>query len=1244
MSEFAHLRVHSTFSLSEGASKVDALVKRARQVGVPAMSLTDRDNLFGAMEFSKEATYAGIQPLVGCQLYIEYAPGKRGNVVLLAQDDEGYANLCALLRSVSEPVEGPGGRIVAPEHMTLHPEELQARSAGLILLTGGGTDGLLPLMAGLPQTDGMDQAGEMYRWLLSVFGDRLYVEICRNGAPAQEQADTEDKLIALAMGGTDPVDCADGIQRSQAPLVATSDVWYASEDRHDAWRLLSAVVNKSSIAMDGDQIMGDDGVRYHLRPADEMEELFDDLPEAFANAANVARRCAFSVQGRKPILPAFPCEGGRTESEELREQAREGLEARLEKAGIGEDRAGPYRERLDYELRVIENMGFPGYFLIVSDFIKWAKAHDIPVGPGRGSGAGSIVAWGLTITDLDPLEFNLLFERFLNPDRISMPDFDIDFCQDRRGEVRDYVKDKYGADRVALIATFGFIKSKTALTDLQRILVHEQLGTVSFSEVKELTKSIPSKEEGAEPMELTEAYEKDQGFRDRIDGSDKLRVLFEQGLKIEGLIRSSGAHAAGVIIGDRPLDELVPITFDADAGMPVAGFNMKGVEAAGLVKFDFLGLTTLSVMRLAQDYIREFRGIDLDLATIPRDDPEVYARLAEGHCTGVFQFEGGGMRKVMRKIMPTRFEDLIAIVALFRPGPMAYIDDYASRKNGMEFEYPGGAERTQSCLEETFGIMVYQEQVMQVAQNVSGYSLGGADLLRRAMGKKDAKEMARQQKIFVHGDDNASPPVAGAIRRGMSEKDAEQLFRDILPFANYGFNKSHAAAYAWIGYQTAWLKTHYPAEYFSALMSYYTDKPEKLELIKDELDSLGVPLLPPDINHSYPRFRPETLARAKGGLAVRFGLAAIKSISGEGANLVDLREKDGPFASLEEFHRRAGSRYNKAHYTRLAEAGAFDTLSQITSRHQASDAMGWLASVKDKAPAGQADMFGGVAAVQIPQKVLDVAEWGDIADREYKSVGFYFSRHPIDPYRPRLERAGVRRRQRIFEYMAAQDLEQLEGRRLCVMVDNVQVRQTGNGRTYVQASVSERGDSYRVSCYENRREGLTIDDFRSTLEGARTSRRPVVLLASLSMDRDRSNVWVNGRAVWDIDDYLAEIRGNIVIKVDASILSVAQPNKSNLVQGAGKTPAELTADALKHTAESLRVQLERHARSDENGASSVTIDMGDSRIDLPGPFKLNVRLENVLRQVPGVVSIQDVAADAPNPSAATSAPAARRAA
>jgi len=840
--QFVHLRVHSAYSLSEGASSLEELLAAAKEAKLSAMALTDHGNMFGSLSFSEYAMKKKIQPIIGCQMSLMFADNKHGNIVLLAKDESGYKNLCRLLslaakRSVSENPED-GERVVTPDDLASHAE-------GLILLTGGGKDGLLPKVL----AHNSDWATELCRWFLQVFSDRVYIEICRNVAPHGKRDETEEALLGMAMDGLSPVKCSDGVVRRGIPIVGTSDVWYAKKERHEAWLLLDAIAKKKTLTFDKGEMQDLDEVRYDLKSPEEMVDIFADLPEAHQNTLNIASRCSFFVNGRQPMLPQFPTEAGKSEAEVLREQASAGLERRLASTELTEEEKALRRERLNYELGVIEKMGFPGYFLIVSDFIGWAKAHDIPVGPGRGSGAGSIVAWSLGITELDPLRFGLLFERFLNPERVSMPDFDIDFCQDRRDLVRQYVVDKYGEERVALISTFGVIKSKTALTDISRVVVDKSLGTVGFNEIKDITKTIPRKENSADPVSLDDAMAHAESFRRKIEFSEKLMNIFNQAKKIEGLIRTSGSHAAGLVIGAEPLTEMIPLAFDHEAKMNISGFDMKGVEKSGLVKFDFLGLTTLSVLKKACDNLKR-RDINIDLSAIPLDDSGVYEMLSRGQTSGVFQFEGSGMRNVMRKIMPSRLEDLIAIAALFRPGPMDYIVNYADRKAGREaFQYPGDPKKTEPILKETYGIMVYQEQVMQIAQACAGYSLGGADLLRRAMGKKIQEEMDKQRRVFVHGDANATPPVPGAVALGMTEADAQRLFDDIVPFAGYGFNKSHAAAYALIGYQTAYLKHHYPAEYMAALMSYFGDKPERLVLIRDDLDESKIPILPPSVNY-----------------------------------------------------------------------------------------------------------------------------------------------------------------------------------------------------------------------------------------------------------------------------------------------------------------------------------------------------------------------------------------------------------
>ncbi|SOC27171.1 DNA polymerase III subunit alpha [Thalassospira xiamenensis] len=1114
-----HLRVHSDYSLSEGASKIRDLLAAAGKAGVPALALTDKDNLFGALEFSKQAYGEGVQPIIGCDLSMEYDSGKFGNFVLLAQNETGYKNVCAIVKGAHERRDNGKGQFITPGIPNVTAETLEKHAEGVIFLTGESQNGLIPSLIKRNETI----ADETLQWLLSIFGDRLYIEICRTGFENAEDLALEEKLIGLAYRKDRPVVCSDGQVRSDVPLVATTDVWYATPDRHEPWLLLKAINSKQVVTINDDGVVNADPRRYHIRSDSEFTELFKDIPEAIENTRNIARRSAFKVYGRDPVLPAFPCEDGRTEDEELGIQALEGLKIRLKELGLAEDEK-EYHDRLAYELEVIKSMGFPGYFLIVSDFIKWSKSQGIAVGPGRGSGAGSIVAWALTITDLNPLEYGLLFERFLNPERVSMPDFDIDFCMDRRMEVVHYVQDKYGSEMVSMIATFGEIKSKSALKDAGRVMVHEREGVFDYGSINTLTKLIP--DPPGDFKNLQEVFENVSEFRQLISSSPKLQVLYERAKSIEGLYQVASAHAAGVIIGDRPLVEMLPVLWSDSNNMPVCSFNMKGAETVGMVKFDFLGLTTLSVIQEALKHIKTHQGIDVDLSKIDRYDKEVFKKFSMGQTTGVFQFEGAGMRKVLRSVLPTRFEDLIAVNALFRPGPMDYIELYAQRKNGeVETEYPQPAAKTEPFLSETYGIMVYQEQVMQVAQACAGYSLGGADLLRRAMGKKIPAEMEKQRNIFINGDEEGGTP--GAVALGMDPKTASELFDDIAKFAGYGFNKSHAAAYAWIAYQTMWLKVHYPVEFFSALMTYSAHKPLKLALIKDELDQMKVGLLPPDINASFSRFTPEKTK--EGVYAVRFGLGALKQISGPLNELVEAR-KQGPFSSLEDFHLRLSS-FGSDQLRVLAEAGAFDTICD--TRRQAADVLAWLSKRKSKVAAQQTDLFGENVVLTVPQEIKDVAEWGDVSDREFNSAGFYFAAHPIDPYINKLISAGVRRKMSIQAYMVDNNVADLNNRKLCVMVDFVNQRATARGTPYVEAIVSERGDTYRIACYDNqRRTGFNLDDFRTILEGAKTCRQPVIFGASFALDKSGEGVWINGQSVWSIEEYLQDIHGDLYITLN----------------------------------------------------------------------------------------------------------------
>ena len=781
--------------------------------------------------------------------------------------------------------------------------------------------------------------------------------------------------------------------KQDLPLVATNEAFFATRDMFEAHDALICIAAGAYVSQTDRRRLTPE---HFLKSADEMRTLFADLPEALDNTVVVARRCAFLVETVNPILPPYDCGANRTEEDELRAQARAGLEARLEtmvsppSEGAGKPAARPYRERLEYELGVIVDMGYPGYFLIVADFIRWAKEHGIPVGPGRGSGAGSVVSWALTITDLDPLRFGLLFERFLNPERVSMPDFDIDFCQDRRDEVIRYVQEKYGRRHVAQIITFGKLQARAVLRDVGRVL------EMPYGQVDRICKLVPNNP--ANPPTLDEAIEAEPEFARMIADDETVARLVGIARQLEGLYRHASTHAAGVVIGDRPLDELIPLYRDPRSDMPVTGFNMKYVEKAGLVKFDFLGLKTLTVLAKAAQTIVA-RGGAIDLAALPLDDAATFNMLAQGDTTGVFQLESSGMQDVLRKLRIDSFEELIAVVALYRPGPMDNIPSYIRRKHGEEKPdtlYP----TLEGILKETFGIMIYQEQVMQIAQELSGYTLGSADLLRRAMGKKIKKEMDEQRQTFVDG----------AQTRGVPEQKASEIFEQVAKFAGYGFNKSHAAAYALVAYQTAYLKANHPVAFLAASMTLDMHNTDKLHGFREELKQLGIGLLPPDINASAADFAVE---EEDGAGAIRYALAAIKNV-GEAAmrSVVAERRKNGPFKDLFDFAGRIDARaVNKRQLENLARAGAFDRLE--ANRRRVFEGIETLlrhaAAAASDRESNQMGLFGGEAAPVVAGSLPDVPDWPEIdrLNQEADAVGFYLSAHPLDAYAKVLKRLGV---------------------------------------------------------------------------------------------------------------------------------------------------------------------------------------------------------------------------------------------
>ncbi|MDQ0393231.1 DNA polymerase-3 subunit alpha [Labrys monachus] len=972
---FVHLHVRSSYSLLEGAMKVGKISDLAKADGMPAVALTDSSNLFGALEFSEKLAGSGIQPIMGLSLAVDFADREDAadrrpmhqrrlpRLVLLAQSEEGYGHLMAL-SSHSYMDAGSG----AEAHVSF--DRLSGLGGGLIALTGGPggpVDGAL--------RDGQDAlAGLRLERLAGLFGDRLYVELQRHDTAEEQQV--EGSLVDLAY--------ARGF-----PIVATNEVYFAARSDHESHDALLAIAEGRILAeTDRRRVTA----QHYFKTRSEMMSLFRDLPEAIDNTIEIAKRCAFRVRTRKPILPRFSTsvdENGQPvdEAVELRRQAVEGLQARLAAhgpaAGLAVD---DYSKRLDFELSIIERMKFPGYFLIVSDFIKHAKSKGIPVGPGRGSGAGSLVAYSLTITDLDPLRFGLLFERFLNPERISMPDFDIDFCQDRRDEVIRYVQEKYGEDRVAQIITFGSLQARGVMRDVGRTL------EMGYGQVDKLCKLVP--QNPANPVTLSKAIEDEPKLRESAKDDPTVERMLGIAQKLEGLYRHASTHAAGVVIGDRPLIELVPLYHDPKTAMPMPAtqFNMKWIEQAGLVKFDFLGLKTLTVLQRAVMFLAQ-RGITLDLASVPLDDVRSYQMLGRGETVGVFQVESAGMRKALLDMNADRFEDIIALVALYRPGPMANIPVYNARKKGLE-EPDYMLDQLKPALEETYGVIIYQEQVMQIAQILSGYTLGEADMLRRAMGKKIKAEMDAQRARFV----------TGAVERGTSKAKADEIFDYLAKFADYGFNKSHAAAYALVSYHTAYLKANYPVEFMAASMSLDMSNTDKLAEFRLEARRLGIKVEPPSVNRSGPDFEVHDGA-------IRYALGAVKGVGMAAMQrLVEIRG-DRPFFDLGDFARRIDPKaINKRILESLAAAGAFDEFDRDRARVTASiDAiMAQAQRAHAEKHDGQSDMFGASAAPE-PLKGTVVEPWepSERLQREFDAIGFFLSGHPLDSYTTALERLQV---------------------------------------------------------------------------------------------------------------------------------------------------------------------------------------------------------------------------------------------
>ncbi|MCZ6591744.1 MAG: DNA polymerase III subunit alpha [Alphaproteobacteria bacterium] len=1170
--EFVHLRVHSAYSLAEGAVRIPELIALCREHNLPAVAVTDTANLFGALEFALAGAKGGIQPIIGCQLAILADSDKTeaavpaSELIVLVQSEAGYRNLLHLV-SQSYATEDPLRRA------QLSLGDLSGNTDGLIALTGGVAGAVARLLANGQR----EAAAQALQSLTELFPGRLYVELQRHGLDSEARVETA--LIDLAYA-------------NDLPLVATNEVFFTDGAMYEAHDALLCISQSAYVSQSDRRRVTPD---HRFKSAAEMRALFADLPEAIDNTLVIAQRCVFMPAARSPMLPPYATGKDVDENVELRQQAEAGLETRLTRHVYNDtmdqaartDAAVPYKERLKFELQVIEDMGYSGYFLIVADFIKWSKSHDIAVGPGRGSGAGSVVAWSLTITDLDPLRWGLFFERFLNPERVSMPDFDIDFCQERRDEVIAYVQDRYGYDRVAQIITFGKLQARAVVRDVGRVL------EMPYGLIDRIAKLVPANP--ANPVSLQQALDSEPQLQELQRNDENIAHLLDLALKLEGLYRNSSTHAAGVVIADRPLEEIIPLYRDPRSETLATQFSMKYVELAGLVKFDFLGLKTLDVLQKSVSMLAN-RGIAIDLESLPLDDAATFEMLSRGDTTGVFQCESSGVRDVLRKLKPDRFEDIIAVVALYRPGPMDNIPSYINRKHGREpVDYLH--KNLEECLSETYGIPIYQEQVMQMAQALAGFTLGGADLLRRAMGKKIKAEMDAQRDVFV----------SGAKQRNVDEDTAVRIFETIAKFAGYGFNKAHATAYALIAYQTAYLKANYPVEFFAASMTLDMSNTDKLALYQQELELQNIALLPPDINRSEVEFSVDTAALAapdgdappsntKGG-AIRYALAAIKGVGPAAmAMVVQERRENGSFNGVFDVAGRVDPQaLNKRLLEHLVAAGAFDALNgnraqvflgidRILSHAHAQNA---------ERQSGQFNLLGDsqTGGLADAPRLEPVDDWPQVErlERELDAVGFYLSAHPLDEYVSALERLGVLRYDNLHDTVAA------NGGTMIVMlagtVLNLQHRTSQRGSRYAFIQLSDSSGAFEVTAFS---EVLAAN--REILENG----KPVLLQVAARLEEGQLRLTV--QSVRDIDSAAATAPMVIKIWLD--------------------DPAPL---------QSLKSIIDREA-SGENGNGgrgrgriSLMIPSANREVEvrLDGAYMCTPQVRAAIRAIPGVLEVQE---------------------
>ena len=1161
--KFIHLRSHSEYSLLEGALRLKKLPELLEIMGMPAIAITDTNNMFCALEFSEYASKAGIQPIIGCQLDVAYDPARLGekvrlpaSLVLLAQNETGYQNLLILNSRLYLNANG--------ERPQLQISDLVDHAEGVICLTGG-PDGPL---GRLLQAGQVDKTRALIDKLKQAYGNRLYIELQRHpgddGIVPDSERLTERGLIELAYS-------------MDLPLVATNDVHFAKPESYEAHDALLCIADGSYV--DQQEPRRRLTSQHYLKTPSEMALLFADIPEALENTIEVARRCAFKAFKRDPILPKF----ADNEVAELRKKSNAGLKKRLSVVQHAVS-VEEYQKRLDFELDTIESMGFPGYFLIVADFISWTKAQKIPVGPGRGSGAGSLVAYALTITDLDPLRYGLLFERFLNPERISIPDFDIDFCMDRREEVIRYVQQKYGRDRVGQIITFGALLSKAAVRDVGRVL------QMPYGQVDRIAKMIPV--DGVKPVSIEKALADEPRLRQEAKAEEVVDRLLTYAQQVEGLLRNASTHAAGVVIGDRPLDQLVPLYQDPRSDMPATQFNMKWVEQAGLVKFDFLGLKTLTAIQNSIDLINRTRqlhvnaqgnklyepaiGTEGDINAIPLDDTLAFELYSAAQTIAVFQVESSGMMDALKRMKPNCIEDIVALVALYRPGPMENIPKYCEVKNGLserELLHP----LVDHILDETQGIIVYQEQVMEIARQMAGYSLGGADLLRRAMGKKIQEAMDAEKPKFL----------SGAASREVDEKTAKETWDLLDKFANYGFNKSHAAAYAVVSYQTAWLKANHPLEFMAGIMNCDLHLTDKLAIYFNEVrKGLKLPFTPPCVNRSQPRFDVQDGA-------LLYGLGALKNIGIEAMRLVTEARTGQPFVTLFDFARRVDlKKLGKRPLEMLARAGAFDQLDVNRNRVFSSiDALvGYSAAVHQQRNSNQVSLFGE-AGDDLPEPRLSPVEnWlpAQQLGEEFQAIGFYLSGHPLDDYTSALRRSGIMTLDQLIDKVKSGPVVA----KLSGIIAGRQERKSARGNRFAFIQLSDTTGNYEITMFSD-----TLESCRHHLEiGAK-----VVVSVEATMEAEQLKLLC--RSAQPMDHIVSQL-GSVGLRV-----YLQEVEAISLV-------ATVLEDATKAT------------RTGAKGPVSLCLINqtlpGEVDMELGQNYLVSPQIKGALKSLPGVLMVEDL--------------------